>query len=129
MAFDNTLEPLSFGGPDYVDVVAFHKDILGIDLRTQFHLTIKLRPEIPEFHNSPLGAGTCLLEVTLLGLVGILFHLIAVRQLNRPVAIGLGILYLRHHARAGLNNRAGNVLAISSEHTGHSYLFSNNSRH
>src|SRR5690606_26134721 len=129
MTLNNTLESLSLGNPDNIDEVTLYKNILGADLRTHLHLAVKLRAKIPELEDSPLGGGACLLEMSYFSFVGMLLLLVPIRQLNGTVAISLGILYLRHHAEASLNNCTGNVLPIRTEHTGQSYLFSYNSRH
>src|SRR5690606_18818419 len=129
MALYNTLKSLAFGYPYSVDVVAYLKYILNSNLRTQLHLAIKLSPEIAELYYLPLGTRTGLLEVPKFCLVGVLFLLVSKGKLNGAIAVRVGILDLRDHARASLNYRAGNVFSLRAEYTGHSYLFSYNSRH
>src|SRR5690606_605513 len=129
VTLDHALEALSFGSADRIDELPFNKYVLHSDRSAQLHLSVKLGAKIPELNDRPLGTGPCLFEMTYLRFGGVFLLLLAKSQLDRPVAVCVGVLYLRDHTGAGLNDGAGNVLAVSAEHTGHSYLFSYNSRH
>ena len=120
---DNALETLTFRGTDDVNVLyGIIEDTFDGDDITEFELSREVVLELCEFL---LGSGSCLFEMTLKGLAGVLFSSFVIGELYSGITIFFNCTELRNNARTSLDNGARYVLAVGTENGSHSDFLSN----
>ena len=126
VALNNPLKAFTLGSTNRAHEVALVEHLVDLDnVADGFLYDIKL----PEFNRFLLRTCLCFVVVPL-ECFGCVFDLgIAVAYLEGVVAVRFVCLYLRHHARTGFYDGAGNVPSLSVKDAGHSYLFTNYTVH
>ena len=117
------LESLSFGCTDDVHEgnILCEDVVYGEDI-TYFQI---LSEVCGEFRDLALRGGSCLFEVALESLAGVLFCGFVIGKLYSGITIFLYCTELRNNARTSLDNGAWNILSISTENGSHSDFLSN----
>ena len=120
---NNALETPTFRGTDNVNVsdASFLNVSHGDDV-TEFQIFPIVGREFGQLF---LGSGSCLFEVPLERLAGVLFCGFVIGKLYSGITIFLYCTELRNNARTSLDNSAWQILTLGTENGSHSDFFSN----
>ena len=119
---DNTLETLTFGSTDNINILDIVHDVTDCDGVSELELTLEVRRKLDEL---ALGGGPCLFEVPFEGLAGVYLFDFVIGKLHGFIAIFLKSAQLRDNTRTSLDDGAWNILSISTENGSHSDFLSN----
>ena len=119
---NNALETLSFRSSDYIDEGNIIENVLYGDDVAELKLLREVRREFDELS---LRCGTCLFEVPLKRLAGVLFCSFVIGKLHGGITIFFYRTYLRNNTRPSFDDGAWNILSISTEDGSHSDFLSN----
>jgi hypothetical protein len=119
---DNTLETLTFGSTDNINVLDIVHDVTDGDGVSELELTLEVRRKLDEL---TLGGGPCLFEVPFKGLAGVYLFDFVIGKLHGLIAIFLKSAQLRDNTRTSLDDGAWNIFSISTENGSHSDFLSN----
>ena len=123
VAVHNALETLTFGSTDNIhECNALGEDVGNRKRVAQFEIPREIRLEFDEF---ALGSGSCLCEMALESLAGVLFCCFVIGKLYSGITIFFYCTDLRDNARTSLDNGAWKVFPISTENGSHSDFLSN----
>ena len=122
VAFNDSLETLSFGSTDDIDKLDTFEDVCDCQGVAQVKLSFEV---CLKFGKLALRSGSCLFEMPFERGAGVFFSGFVIGKLNGGITIFFYRTNLRNNTRTSLNNGAWNILSISTENGSHSDFLSN----
>ena len=120
---NNALEAFTLRGTDHVNKGnCILEDVLHCDDIAELELSREIVLELCEFL---LGSGSCLFEMALKSLAGVLFCSFVIGKLYSGITIFFNCTELRNNARTSLDDGARYILAVGTENGSHSDFLSN----
>ena len=118
----NALETLTFRSTDNVAESHTVEDVSYREFVAKLEFSCEIALEFDELAH---GSNSCLFEMPLKRLAGVLFGGFAIGKLHGFIAIFLKSAQLRDNTRTSLDDGAWNILSISTENGSHSDFLSN----